>query len=122
MKKILMLCFAVGAVLMLAGCGGPKGVVKDWKKAIKKGDKAAANKVSVSDLHKSNEMCIKMVGDGKASMKYFDTLTPVDVIKVKEGDKEKTYVLCTIRKEKKAKLKKVDEKWVVEAMGMPVEE
>ena len=117
MKKVFLFGLALSAVLVLTGCGGPKGAVKDWKKAIKKGDKAAANKVSVSDMEKVNEHYIKQVSDGKDEVKYFDTLTPVEVVKVKTKDgKEETYVVCTMRVERTAKLKKVNDKWVVEKL------
>ena len=116
MKKVFLFGLALSAVLVLTGCGGPEGAVKDWKKAIKKGDKAAANKLSVSDMEAMNEVLIKMVGDGKDEVKYFDTLTPVEVVKVKNDGKEETYVVCTMRVERTAKLKKVNGKWVVDKL------
>ena len=103
------LCCVVGLVFV-TGCESPEKGFKEWKKAIVKGDAAAAKARTAKDSQQYVELMIAGIKDDAETKKNFENAKVVSctkngdkaTLKVKSGDKDGEF-----------KMVKEDGKWKV---------
>ena len=104
------LCCVVGLVFV-TGCESPEKGFKEWKKAVLKGDAAAAKARTAKESQQYVDMQIEVVKNNAEAKKIFESSKVVSC--TKNGDKATLKIKDSKGKEEDLKMVKEDGKWKV---------